>query len=96
MENRGALLSLAIPLLALKVWFAILLLTYAPTSDTVVWVAVTHWPLIIIVALLLGPAVAVFRLWRARLRRERYRRQEFTAEPQCPALWDTVSRLEGE
>ena len=45
MESKGALLTVAIPLIAFKVWFAILLLTYAPTRDGVVWIAATHWPL---------------------------------------------------
>ncbi|HEV7663662.1 MAG TPA: hypothetical protein VGQ62_09020 [Chloroflexota bacterium] len=96
MESKGALLRLAIPMLALKVWFAILLLTYAPTRDTMLWIAATHWPLMIIVALLLGPGIATYRLVRARARRERFRRAEFKVEPQCSALWDTLSRLEGE
>jgi hypothetical protein len=96
MESKGALLRLAIPMLALKVWFAILLLTYAPTRDTMLWIAATHWPLMFIVALLVGPGIAMYRLVRARARRERFRRAEFTAEPQCSALWETVSRLEGE
>ena len=96
MGDKGALVSVAIPLLAFKVWFAILLLIYAPTRDTMVWIAVTHWPLMIILALLIGPGLAAFRLLRARARRERFRRAEFAAEPQCSALWDTVSRLEGE
>ena len=39
MESRSALLTVAIPLLAFKVWFAILLLVYAPKHDTMVWIA---------------------------------------------------------
>ena len=58
MENKGALLTVAIPLIAFKVWFAILLLTYAPTRDTMVWVAATHWPLVFIIGLLVGPGIA--------------------------------------
>jgi hypothetical protein len=96
MESKGALLRLAIPMLALKVWFAILLLTYAPTRDTMLWIAATHWPLMFIVVLLIGPGIAMYRLVRARARRERLRRAEFKVEPQCSALWETVSRLEGE
>jgi hypothetical protein len=111
MESKGALLTVAIPLIAFKVWFAILLLTYAPTRDTAVWVAATHWPLLIVLGLLVGPMIAVYRLLRVRARREQLRQAEFmlaAAKPhkarrparvgrgvQCSALWDTVSRLEG-
>ncbi len=111
MESKGALLTVAIPLIAFKVWFAILLLTYAPTRDGVVWIAATHWPLIIVIGLLIGPGLAVYRLVRARAHRERLRQAEFMlAAPkprkvgrrvraergaQCSALWETVSRLEG-
>ena len=95
MESKGALLTVAIPLIAFKIWFAILLLTYAPTRDGVVWIAATHWPLIIIIALLIGPGLAVYRLMRARARREQLRQAEFMVAPQCSALWETVSRLEG-
>jgi hypothetical protein len=112
MDHRGALLRLAIPMLALKIWFAILLLTYAPTRDTALWIAATHWPLIIIMCLLAGPCVAGYRLLKARIRRGRLRRAEFMVAdpaprrprraarlatgPQCSALWETVSRLEGD
>ena len=41
MESKGALLTVAVPLIAFKVWFAILLLTYAPTRDAAVWIAAT-------------------------------------------------------
>lgn len=98
MESKGALLTVAIPLIAFKVWFAILLLMYAPTHDTAVWIAATHWPLLIVVALLVVPGIAVYRLLKVRARREQLERSEFmlTPEPgQCPALWETVSRLEG-
>jgi hypothetical protein len=111
MENKGALLTVAVPLIAFKVWFAILLLMYAPTRETMVWVAATHWPLVIILGLMVGPAIAAYRMLRARTRREQLRREEFmlaTARPrrvrqpvrfarraQCSALWETVSRLEG-
>src|SRR5947209_685752 len=111
MENKGALLTVAIPLIAFKVWFAILLLTYAPTRDTALWVAATHWPLVIILGLLAAPMIAVYRLLRGRARREQLRKAEFMTTPkpsktrgparigrgvQCSALWDTVSRLEGD
>ena len=110
METKGALLRVAIPLIAFKVWFAILLLTYAPTRDTMVWIAATHWPLIFIVAVLIGPGIAAYRLVRARARRKQLRAAEFMVGPpkarkirkvrivrgtQCSALWETVSRLEG-
>ena len=112
MESKGALLTVAIPLIVCKVWFAILLLTYAPTRDAMVWIAATHWPLVIIIGLLMGPGIATFRLVRARTRREQLRRSEFmvtASKParlarlaradggaQCSALWETVSRLEGD
>jgi hypothetical protein len=112
MESKGALLTVAIPLIVCKIWFAILLLTYAPTRDGMVWIAATHWPLVIIICLLVGPGLATFRLVRARSRREQLRRSEFMVGPsksarlhgttrvesgaQCSALWETVSRLEGD
>lgn len=96
MESKGALLTVAIPMIVFKVWFAILLLSYAPTHDTVVWIAATHWSLLFILAALIGPGIAAYRLLRARARREQLRRAEFAVEPQCSALWETVSRLEGE
>ena len=103
MESRSALLTVAIPLLAFKVWFAILLLVYAPKHDTMVWIAATHWPLLLILPVLVAVAIPVYRMLRVRARREQLKRSEFmqTAEPpttaqaQCPALWDMVSRLEG-
>jgi hypothetical protein len=108
MESKGALLTVAIPLIAFKVWFAILLLTYAPTRDGVVWIAATHWPLLIVVGLLIAPGIAVYRLVRARAHREQLRQSEFmlvapkppkarrrAGAAQCSALWETVSRLEG-
>jgi membrane-associated phospholipid phosphatase len=95
MESKGALLTVAIPLLAFKVWFAILLLVYAPTRDTSLWIAATHWPLLIVVGFLIAPGIAVYRLLKARAKRERLRRAEFMLDdPQCSALWETVSRLE--
>jgi uncharacterized membrane protein len=95
MESKGALLRLAIPLIAFKIWFAILLLTYAPTRDAAVWIAATHWTLLIVIGLLIAPGIAVYRLVRARARREQLRQAEFMVSPQCSALWETVSRLEG-
>lgn len=97
-ENRGALLTVAIPLIAFKIWFAILLLMYAPTRDTAVWIAATHWPLLIVLGFAVVAAVPTYRLLKVRAKRERLRRAEFmieAAQTQCPALWDTVSRLEG-
>ncbi len=112
MESKGALLTVAIPLIVCKIWFAILLLTYAPTRDGLVWIAATHWPMVILIGLLIYPGVATYRLLRARARREQLRRSEFMVAPsrtatltspagidggvQCSALWETVSRLEGD
>ena len=103
MESKGALLTVAIPLIAFKIWFAILLLSFAPNRDTVVWVAATHWPLLILLGFLVPPSIAGYRLLKARSKREQLRRAEFMVEErarvsrgaQCSALWETVSRLEG-
>lgn len=96
MESKGAMLTVAVPLLAFKVWFAILLLTYAPTRDTMTWIAATHWPLVLIMPFVITASVAVYRLVRVRAKREQLRRSEFMVESvQCSALWETVSRLEG-
>jgi hypothetical protein len=98
-ESRGALLTVAIPLIVFKVWFAILLLIYAPTRDTMVWIAATHWSMLFVLALLIPTAIAVYRLIKVRMRREKLKRAEFmvaaTPAAQCPALWEMVSRLEG-
>jgi hypothetical protein len=99
--DRGAILAVAVPLIAFKIWFAILLLTYAPTRDGAVWIAATHWPLLIIIGLLAaGPGVGVWRLVRARARRKRLQDAEWmtrdSRRPQSQwSLWETVSRLEG-
>ena len=77
MQDRGALFAVAIPLLAFKVWFAILLFVYAPTHDAAVWIAATHWPLVIVVLLLIGPGIAACRLLRARARRRRLLQAEW-------------------
>jgi len=99
-ESRSALLTVAIPLIVFKVWFAILLLIYAPTRDTMVWIAATHWSMLVVLALLIPTGIAIYRLVKVRMRREQLKRSEFmvAAGPspaQCPALWDMVSRLEG-
>ncbi len=102
MESRGALLTVAIPLIAFKIWFAILLLMYAPTRDTMVWIAATHWWLIFVIGLTVAAAIPAYRLLKVRAKRERLRRAEFMLEApkrqpaQCSALWETVSRLEGD
>jgi len=97
MENKGALLTVAVPLIIFKIWFAILLLMYAPTRDTAVWIAATHWPLIFVFGFMIAAGIPAYRLLKVRAKRERLRRAEFMVESaQCPALWDTVSRLEGE
>jgi hypothetical protein len=100
-ENKGALLTVAIPLMAFKIWFAILLLLYAPTRDTMVWIAATHWTLIIVLGFMIAAAVPAYRLLKVRLKRAKLHREEFMVEQrtkcaQCSALWETVSRLEGE
>ena len=101
MENKGALLTVAIPLVAFKIWFAILLLMYAPTRDTMVWIAATHWTLIIVFGFMIVAAIPAYRMLKVRAKRGRLRRAEFMVEPQpkpvqCSALWETVSRLEGD
>jgi hypothetical protein len=107
--ERGALWAVAIPLILFKVWFAILLLTYAPTQEGITWIVATHWPLAIIVVLLIaGPGWACYRLARVRARREQLRRAEWMLDQSEPIqraqpspdvdpqwlLWETVSRLE--
>jgi hypothetical protein len=97
MENKGAMLTVAIPLIAFKIWFAILLLMYAPTRDTMVWIAATHWTLLIVLGFVIVAAIPLLRLLKVRAKRGRLRRAEFMLEatkPQCSALWETVSRLE--
>lgn len=100
MENKGALLTVAVPLVAFKIWFAILLLMYAPTRDTMVWIAATHWTLIIVFGFMIAAAIPAYRLMKVRAKRGRLRRAEFMVEAQpkttaqCSALWETVSRLE--
>jgi len=39
MESRGAIFAVAVPLIAFKIWFAILLFSYAPHADTATWIA---------------------------------------------------------
>ena len=100
MENKGALFAVAAPLILFKIWFAILLLSYAPNRDTATWIAATHWPLLIIVALLIAPGIAVYRLLRARAKREHYRRAEWMV-PSTKRLpkwseWETVSGRDGD
>jgi len=100
-ENKGALLTVAVPLVAFKIWFAILLLMYAPTRDTMVWIAATHWTLLIVFGFMIAAGIPLYRLVKVRAKRERLRRAEFSVEPepgcaQCSALWETVSRLEGD
>jgi hypothetical protein len=97
MESKGAMLTVAIPLIAFKIWFAILLLMYAPTRDTLVWIAATHWTLLIVFGFMIAAAIPLLRMLKVRAKRERLRRAEFMLEPanpQCSALWETVSRLE--
>jgi len=97
-ESKGAMLTVAIPLLAFKIWFAILLLMYAPTRDTMVWIAATHWTLIVVLGFMIVAVIPLLRLLKVRAKRNRLRRAEFMLEPtnpQCSALWETVSRLEG-
>ena len=107
MESRGAILAVAVPLIAFKIWFAILLFSFAPGGDTATWIAATHWPLLIVLGILIaGPGLAIYRLMRVRAKRERLRQAEWMVEtptvgpasavssrPQW-SLWDTVSRLE--
>src|SRR5690348_6526941 len=99
MENKGALLTVAVPLVVFKIWFAILLLMYAPTRDTALWIAATHWTLLVVFGFMIVAAIPAYRLVRGRMKRARLRRAEFmvepSKEPQCSALWETVSRLEG-
>ena len=100
MESKGALLTVAIPLIAFKIWFAILLLMYAPTRDTH---GVDRGHALDPDARLRlpdrGRASPLFaaaqgaRQTRATPSRGIHGRARPTA--QCSALWETVSRLEG-
>jgi len=87
MQDRGALFAVAIPLIAFKIWFAILLFVYAPTHSSAVWIAATHWPLLIVFFLLVGPGIAAYRLLRARARRQRLLQAEWmtSTSPATPA-----------
>jgi hypothetical protein len=99
MEDKGALLTVAIPLVAFKIWFAILLLLYAPTRDTALWIAATHWTLLVVFGFIIAAGIPTYRLLKARAKRRKLVRSEFIVEPtatQCSGLWETVSRLEGE
>jgi hypothetical protein len=107
MESRGAIFAVAIPLIAFKIWFAILLFSYAPGADTATWIAASHWPLLIVIAILIaGPGIAIYRLLKVRAHRERLKQSEWMVEtptegptsavasrPQW-SVWETVSRLE--
>src|SRR5437868_14730525 len=84
MESKAALLTVAIPLIAFKIWFAILLLSYAPTRDTMLWTAATHWPLVIILVFLVALAIAGYRMLKVRAKREQLRRAELIIEPIMP------------
>ena len=77
MQDRGALFAVAIPLIAFKIWFAILLFIYSPTHDAAVWIAATHWPLLIVLFLLVGPGIAAYRLLRVRAKRRRLLQAEW-------------------
>ncbi len=92
---------------AFKIWFAILLFSYAPHADTATWIAASHWPLLIVIGILIaGPGIAIYRLLRVRAKRERLKQSEWMVETRTegPAsavasrpqwsLWETVSRLE--
>ena len=108
LEGRGALWTVAAPLIALKVWATALLLLYAPTRDAIAMIVATGWPwAVVFLCLVAAPAFAWWRLVRVRARREQLRRSEWmldesdtasTLDPdqatQWP-LWDTVSRFEG-
>ena len=83
MGQRGALLAVAGPLIAFKVWVCILLLVYMPQPAEYGFglIVATHWPwLVIVVLLLAGPGLAWYRLVRIRARRERLRRAEWMTE----------------
>src|SRR5437899_539702 len=94
MESKGALLTVAIPLIVFKIWFAILLLSYAPTRDGAVWIAATHWRLLIVIGLLVAPGIAVYRLVRARARREQLRQAEFMLTAPKPRKIHRAARAE--
>ncbi len=110
MSQRGAIWTVAGPLIAFKVWACILLLIYAPNRDGIVWIAITSWYWVLAIILLIAaPVLAWSRLVRVRARRQQLRRAEWMVDEsthaEMPAhsarrpqwsLWETVSRLEGD
>ncbi len=78
MSDRAAIWAVAGPLLAFKVWVAILLLWYAPTRHSVEWLIISQWPTVLVVVLLVvGPLFAWWRLVKVRAKRERLKRAEW-------------------
>ena len=108
-DDRGALWTVAGPLIALKIWATALLLMYAPTRDAIAMVIATGWPwAAVFLGLVAAPAFAWWRLVRVRARREQLRRSEWmldesdtdsTLGPRSATqwpLWETVSRVDGD
>jgi hypothetical protein len=102
MESRGAAWAVAAPLIAFKVWAAIVLLMFEPSRDGIMWIIATNWPIVVVLVVMLvvvGPSLLTLRLLRARARRRQLREAEWKVAPDTPAaqcsLWETVSRLEG-
>ncbi len=108
MGNRAAAWAVAGPLIGFKIAVVALILVAAPESDTVGFLVATNWPLVVILALLVGgPALAWWRLVQVRARRSQLRRAEWMVDTdprdELPALdtdstqwplWETVARLE--
>lgn len=100
MENRTAMWAVALPLILFKLWGAILLMVYAPNSQTFNLILGTHWPWALALGVMVAaPLLAWWRLVRVRTRRERLRRAEWMMD-EGPARqadlsqwprWDTVS-----
>lgn len=102
---KAALWTVALPLVLFKVWGLALLLMFSPTGDALALIGATHWPWLVIPALLMaGPLYAWYRLVRARARRRELQLAEWMGRPPGPKdrlavqgqwpLWETVSRVE--
>ncbi len=80
MTDRGALWAVAGPLIALKIWAIVLLVMFAPWESLMPIVATT-WPWVAVgMILVASPALAWWRLVRARARRSRLVRSEWMGE----------------
>ncbi|GIW05885.1 MAG: hypothetical protein KatS3mg060_0690 [Dehalococcoidia bacterium] len=72
MDNgRAALWTMLGVAVAFKLFGALLILQADQSQSAIAFVAATHWPFLLPIFLLLGPAVWWWRLLRARAKRRR-------------------------